>query len=321
CVKCQHTWREYRVRQQTPGSFITGDQISEGIPGERGLFEGKVKAEVLKEVVDVVSTLVDEAKFNVGKDSITVKAVDPAHVAMVDLTLDRGAFEAYKADEGELGVDMDKMKEILRLAKGGETISFSHDEDKNRLVVTVGNTTRRMALVDTAGMSDPKVPSLNLPAKLVVRTDELRQAIRASESISDHIALKASPDGFEIVSEGDTDNVSHLVPTASFIAACPSDDCVRSRPQTPNRSRSTPYTTIPIPADAGIVMIQAQKIRRATPHRTADSRLVAPTPMIAEAITRVVLTGIPARALLASAMPPPVSAEKRCQGRRCVTLA
>lgn len=176
------------------------------------MFEGKAKADVLKEVVDVVSTLVDEAKFNLGKDAITVKAVDPAHVAMVDLTLDRSAFEAYKADEGELGIDMDKMKEILRLAKGGETISLGHDENKNRLVVTVGNTTRRMALVDTAGMSDPKVPSLNLPAKLVVRTDELRQAIRASESISDHIALKVSPEGFEIVSEGDTDSVSHVVP-------------------------------------------------------------------------------------------------------------
>src|SRR2546428_8651282 len=187
-----------------------------GVPaeilGERCLFEGKVKADVLREVVDVVSTLVDEAKFNVGKDSVTVKAVDPAHVAMVDLTLDRGAFEAYKADEGELGVDMDKMKEILRLAKAGETIALRHDEDKNRLVVTGGNTTRRMALVDTAGMSDPKVPSLNLPAEVVVRTDEVRPAIPPSGSISDHIALKASPEGFEVVSEGDTDNVSHMVP-------------------------------------------------------------------------------------------------------------
>src|SRR5207249_10970655 len=122
------------------------------ILGERGLFEGKVKADVLREVVDVVSTLVDEAKFNVGKDSITVKAVDPAHVAMVDLTLDRGAFDAYKADEGELGTDMDKMKEIWRLAKAGETIALRHDEDKNRLVGTVGDPTASMALVDTAGV-------------------------------------------------------------------------------------------------------------------------------------------------------------------------
>src|SRR2546426_7889662 len=80
-----------------------------------------------------------------------------------------------------------------------------------------------------------------------------------------------------------------------------------------------PYAAIPTPADAGIVMIHAQKILRATPHRTADKRFVAPTPMIAEAITWVVLTGIPASALLASAMPPPVSAEKPCQGGRAVT--
>ena len=191
------------------------------------MFEAKLKAEVLKELVDVVSTLVDEAKLNVGKDSVTVKAVDPAHVAMVDLSLDRGAFESYKAEETELGLDMDKMKEILRLAKAGEVISIAHDEDKNRLVVTVGNTTRRMSLVDTAGMSDPKVPSLNLPAKLVVRTDELRQAIRASESVSDHIALKASPEGFEVVSEGDTDTVSHMVPK-DLLEELQAKDAVRS---------------------------------------------------------------------------------------------
>ncbi len=191
------------------------------------MFEAKLKAEILKEMVDVVSTLVDEAKLNVGKDSVGVKAVDPAHVAMVDLSLDRGAFEAYKAEDAELGLDMDKMKEILRLAKAGEAISITHDEDKNRLVVSVGNTTRRMSLVDTAGMSDPKVPSLNLPAKLVVRTDELRQAIRASESVSDHIALKASPEGFEVVSEGDTDTVSHMVPK-DLLEELQAKDAVRS---------------------------------------------------------------------------------------------
>ncbi len=176
------------------------------------MFEVKVKADVLKEVVDVISTLVDEAKFNVTKDGLSVKAVDPAHVAMVDLGLEKAAFESFRADECELGMDMDKVKEVLRLARAGDVLTMAHEEEKNRLVMSVGNTTRRMSLVDTAGMSDPKVPSLNLPARLTVRTDELRQGIRASESVSDHIALVVSPDGFEIVSEGDTDTVSHKVP-------------------------------------------------------------------------------------------------------------
>jgi len=176
------------------------------------MFDAKVKSDVLKEVIDVVSTLVDEAKVTAGKDGLTVKAVDPAHVAMVDLTLDRGAFEAYKADDVELGLDMDKMKEVLKLSRAGEVLAIDHEEDKNRLTVHVGNITRRMSLVDTAGMSDPKVPNLNLPAKVKVRTEELRQGIRASESVSDHIALIATPDGFEILSEGDTDSANLKLP-------------------------------------------------------------------------------------------------------------
>jgi len=176
------------------------------------MFDAKIRSDVLKEVVDVISTLVDEAKFNAGKDALVVKAVDPAHVAMVDLTLDRGAFESYKADDAELGLDMDKMKEVLKLSRAGDILAVTQDEEKNRLVVHVGNITRRMSLVDTAGMSDPKVPNLNLPAKIRVRTEELRQGIRASESVSDHIALIATPDGFEMLSEGDTDSVNLKLP-------------------------------------------------------------------------------------------------------------
>ncbi len=171
------------------------------------MFNSKIKSEVLREVTDVISTLVDEAKFNLAADSVAVKAVDPAHVAMVDMSIEKGAFEEYKADQGELGIDLDKVKEVLRLAKAGDVISLDHDEDRNRLVCHVGNITRQMSLVDTAGMSDPKVPSLDLPAKITVRTSELRQGIKASESVSDHIALIASSDGFEMVSEGDADTV------------------------------------------------------------------------------------------------------------------
>jgi len=171
-----------------------------------------MRSDVLREVVDVVSPLVEEVKVGIGKDGISIRAVDPAHVAMVDLSLDKKAFEEYKADEGELGLDIDKIKDVLKLARANEIISIKHDEDKNKLIMSVGNVTRRMSLVDTAGMSDPKVPNLNLPAKVIIKTDELRQGIRASESVSDHLALAASPDGFEINSEGDTDSVDLKLP-------------------------------------------------------------------------------------------------------------
>jgi proliferating cell nuclear antigen len=172
------------------------------------MFKAKIRPEVLKEVVDVISTLVDEAKVIATKSGIAIKVVDPAHVAMIDLKLQKSGFEEYKADDIELGLDVDKIKEVLRLAKPGDMIFIEHDQEKNRLVFKVGNITRKMSLVDITGMSEPKVPNLNLPVKVVVKTDELRQGIRASESVSDHIALVATSEGFELVSEGDTDSVN-----------------------------------------------------------------------------------------------------------------
>jgi len=69
-----------------------------------------------------------------------------------------------------------------------------------------------MGLIDTAGMPDPKMPSLNLPAKVVLKSSEISQGVRASESISDHLSLSVNKDTFELFAEGDTDTVNLKLP-------------------------------------------------------------------------------------------------------------
>ncbi|HLE97580.1 MAG TPA: proliferating cell nuclear antigen (pcna) [Candidatus Thermoplasmatota archaeon] len=172
------------------------------------MLTARCKADVLKKVYDATSMLVDEVKFKITPDGMTLKAVDPAHVAMVDLSLRKGAFLEYKADEMELGVDLDKFGEVLKLATGDDEVDISYDQENHRLVLKIGNITRRMSLVDTGGMADPKVPKLDLPCTVTIRPEELERGIKASEAVSDHVALVADPDGFELVAEGDADNVN-----------------------------------------------------------------------------------------------------------------
>ncbi len=172
------------------------------------MFDAKVKAEVLKGIIDVTSPLVSEVKFNITKKGITLRAVDPAHVAMVDLSLGNDAFEAYNANDMELGIDMDKFSSIMRLANSGSNVELSFDEKANRLIITIGNLVRKMALIDTAGMPDPKMPTLELPGKVVLKASEIVQGVRASEAISDHLALIMTKDNFELFAEGDTDTVN-----------------------------------------------------------------------------------------------------------------
>ena len=176
------------------------------------MFTAKVKSEIIKGVIDVTSPLVNEAKFNISSKSITIRAVDPAHVAMVDLELKNSAFEEYKANDMELGIDLDKLSGIMKLATAGDIVSFEHDEDANRLIVKIGNLVRKMGLIDTAGMPDSKVPNLDLPAKAIIKASELNQGVRASEAVSDHLALSIDKDTFELFAEGDTDTVNLKLP-------------------------------------------------------------------------------------------------------------
>jgi len=176
------------------------------------MFNAKVKSEVLKAVIDVTSPLVSEVKFNINSKGISLRAVDPAHVAMINLEIDNKAFEEYKADDMELGIDMDKLAGIMRLSTSGDMVSLVYDETSNRLIVKIGNLVRKMSLIDTAGMPDPKMPNLDLPAKAIIKASEINRGVRASEAVSDHLSLTINKDNFELFAEGDTDTVNLKLP-------------------------------------------------------------------------------------------------------------
>jgi len=189
------------------------------------MFNAKVKSDVLKGIIDVTSPLVNEVKFNITQKGISLRAVDPAHVAMVDLQINDKAFEEYKADDMELGVDMDKLGSIMRLASSGDIVSIEYDEESNKLIVKIGNLVRKMGLIDTAGMPDPKMPNLNLPAKVVLKASELTQGVRASEAVSDHLALTVNKENFELFAEGDTDTVNLKLPKDLLIELNTNSKC------------------------------------------------------------------------------------------------
>jgi proliferating cell nuclear antigen len=129
---------------------------------------------------------------------------------MVDLSVGKDAFDTFdtKDTDIELGIDMDKFAGIMRLAGSGDDVTIKLDEKANKLIITIGNLVRKMALIDTAGMPDPKMPTLDLPGKVVVKASELTQGVKASEAVSDHLALTMNTKSFELFAEGDTDTVN-----------------------------------------------------------------------------------------------------------------
>jgi len=170
------------------------------------VFKARIKADNLKEFIGTVGSLVDEAKLNISEEGLQIKAVDPSHVAMIEANLVKSAFDSYEAKSMEMGLDIDKFKNVLTVAGKDDMVELEKDDKLNRLVVNIGNLTRAMPLLDTSGMPDPKVPSLDLPASVSVVVGEIGQGLKASKSVSDHIALSTTKDSFRLVCEGDNQN-------------------------------------------------------------------------------------------------------------------
>ncbi len=170
----------------------------------------KMNVKDLKEITNLLLTLVSEAKFDFSAEGMSVKAVDPAHVAMIVLDITKDAFLEYEVEEEQLGVDLDKIKDILKLASSGELVEIS--KDGNKLTFMIGNLTRSMPLIDTSALSVPRVPNLVLPAKVVLPVSEFEYGIKAAESISDNITFKVTPSEFEMYTEGDEDSARLSIP-------------------------------------------------------------------------------------------------------------
>lgn len=183
-------------------------------------FDIGVRALALKAFLAQVGHLVDEAKATVGRDGVRVVCVDPAHVALVDVTLADQIDVVQRTENASagltdsviVGVDVAKLTALLKQAKRDDVVhvrfGLPDDEDGDRITVSFGTLKRTMASLDTADMADPKVPALNLPIRIRAEGKALYEAMKAAAEVSDHVRLTATQDGLNVTAQGEVDTVS-----------------------------------------------------------------------------------------------------------------
>ena len=172
------------------------------------MFKAVIGAEKLKDSLESISTLVEEAKFRLTPEGVSVRAVDPATVAMVSFDLARDAFSSFDATEGELGIDLKKLSGILEMADKEDNIELELDETAHKLIVKMRGLSYTMSLLDPSSIrKEPKVPSLDLPVRVVIRGEDLKRAVKAAEKVSDYMHMGVAGDVFFMEAEGETDTV------------------------------------------------------------------------------------------------------------------
>lgn len=188
------------------------------------MFKAIVSAETLGDALDSVSVLVDECKVHLDDDGITITAVDPANVGMVDMQLDAAAFESYEADGEVVGLNLSRLQDIAGMADRGQLVQLELEEETRKLHIQIDGLEYTLALIDPDSIrEEPDIPDLDLSAEVVLEGADINRAVTAADMVSDHIALGVDEDDelFYVDAQGDTDDVHFELAEADLIALTP----------------------------------------------------------------------------------------------------
>lgn len=167
-------------------------------------------AKTWQTLISAISALVDEANFEISPKGMTLRAMDPSRIAMVDFELPKSAFSAYECDEeGRIGVNLDEMDKIVKRAGAGNSLELALDREKNQLQITLQGRTKRSFKISLIDLGADRPPTLNVDFDINIKitADTLKEIIQDANIISDFIAIDAKPENLIISARGDTGNL------------------------------------------------------------------------------------------------------------------
>lgn len=164
----------------------------------------KVDAKTIREFSNIIITLVQEAKVDFKADGISAKVMDPARVAMISVEVKSGAFQEYNVEgENSLGLDIEKMRNILKLTEPSKVIDLKYDGKK--ISLKLDNLTAGIPIIDPGALTTPKIPSIEPQNKVVTDIKALSTGIKAAEGISEVVTFNIRAEELRIYAKGETD--------------------------------------------------------------------------------------------------------------------
>jgi len=156
----------------------------------------------LADAISVISELVTEIRIKVNKAGLTAIAVDPANVALVALKLQHSAFTAFEAEEEELCVNLEDLKQILKRASPGSTLTL--EKKGNKLNINIQNSVKRnftLALINLE-TEEKRVPDLEFTSKVELNASMLQHAIEDAAIVADACSFEAGKNAFSVEAKG-----------------------------------------------------------------------------------------------------------------------
>ncbi len=171
------------------------------------MFELKIDdARYWKSCVDSIVSLVDEGTFNIAKEGVSLRAMDPSGISMVSFFIPNKAFSKYEVDKATaVGLNLENLKKILSSSRNDEHLLMKDGGNKLAIEFIGPHSKRRYKLpvLDLKKETADKEPKIAFESHVELRSDSLKEILKDANSLSTYIGFKTDKDAFMVLAKGE----------------------------------------------------------------------------------------------------------------------
>lgn len=152
----------------------------------------KIKLEnpsLLAKVVDIISELVTEVRIKVNEEGMSITAMDPANVSMVNFIISKSAFSQFEVEKDVLGINLENLKQILRRCGAGSSLILEKEE--NMLKIEIYDKIKRKFTLNLISIDSEeinfkeKTSNMNFSSTVEVSSENLVSSIEDCAVVAD----------------------------------------------------------------------------------------------------------------------------------------
>lgn len=160
------------------------------------LLKAKIKNVVeWKAVLNAIGDIVEDAMFIVNTDGITFRGMDPAHIALLDVTFPTSSFEELDSKTSFFGLKIEDFKTVMNAATNDDIVELQI-LDSSIMKVSVNGTLKMefsIRLIDKSEVNTP-LPKIDYKSKMSLDPNTLSRIISNLQPISEYVTINCETD-------------------------------------------------------------------------------------------------------------------------------
>ena len=163
-----------------------------------------------KAVSAAIKTLVEEATFEANTEGLTFRAMDPSHVALVDLLLPNASFEKYEVDKPfKFSVRVEDLVKLIGRSDAKDSVEISSTEEDSIAVKFVNGYKREFVvhLIESSTGTAP-LPKLEFDVKATLTKSMFERVLSDVSVVADQVTIQATKEKLLFLGKSDVGQAS-----------------------------------------------------------------------------------------------------------------